>query len=29
MIVTVDLSDILALIFVIFWMGLIFWGAKK
>lgn len=29
MIVTIDLFDILALTFVIFWIGFIFWGARK
>lgn len=29
MIVTVDLFDILALAFVILWVGFILWGARK
>lgn len=29
MIVTVDLLDVLGLIFIAFWIGLIFWGARN
>lgn len=29
MIITVDLFDILALIFVISWIAFIFWGARR
>lgn len=29
MIITVSLFDILALTFVIFWIGFILWGARK
>ena len=29
MIITVNLFDILALAFVIFWIGIILWGARK
>ena len=29
MIITVDLFDILALTFVIFWIGFIFWGVRR
>ena len=29
MIVTVDLFDLLGLVFIAFWIGLILWGARK